>query len=114
MKPKMGNLGFTLIEIMIVVLIIGILLAVAVPNFTTARENSRARACIANLKQIQGAKDQWAIANKKGSTDSCDWSDLVGTDKYMKLTPTCPSGGSYTLGTIGEDPTCNVYGHVIQ
>jgi prepilin-type N-terminal cleavage/methylation domain-containing protein len=57
--------GFTLVEIMIVVLIIGILLAIAVPNFVRARESSRAKACVSNLKQIDAAKEQWAMDNNK-------------------------------------------------
>ncbi|MCL6624082.1 MAG: prepilin-type N-terminal cleavage/methylation domain-containing protein, partial [Fimbriimonadales bacterium] len=52
--------GFTLVEIMIVVLIIGILLAIAIPNFMRARETSRTKSCISNLRQIDAAKEQWA------------------------------------------------------
>src|SRR5207244_6719969 len=59
-----GRKGFTLVEIMIVVLIIGILLAIAVPNFIKARETSRTKSCIANLKQIDAATEQWAMDNK--------------------------------------------------
>ena len=61
--------GFTLIEIMIVVLIIAVLLAIAIPNFMKARDTSRAKACVANLRQIDTAKMQWAMDNKKVGTD---------------------------------------------
>src|SRR5262245_28052967 len=87
--------GFTLVEIMIVVLIIGILLAIAVPNFIKARESSRTKACIANLKQIDSAKEQWAMDNNKanGSTVALA-TDLVGSGKYIKSTPVCPASGT--------------------
>lgn len=113
MRLGKGELGFTLIEIMIVVLIIGILLAIAVPNFMTARENSRTKACIANLKQIQAAKEQWAMANNKTSTDTPTFGDLVDTGKFIKSTPSCPSGGTYTIGDMSNDPTCSTTGHVL-
>lgn len=100
--------GFTLIEIMIVVVIIGILLAIAVPNFVRARESSRAKSCVANLKSINGAKEQWAMDLKKTSADTPTESDLYGTDKYIKSTPVCPGGGSYTLAAVGTVPTCSV------
>lgn len=106
---RRGEKGFTLIEIMIVVLIIGILLAIAVPNFIKARETSRAKSCIANLKQIDAAKEQWAMDNKKTTGDTPAWADLVGADKYIKGNqPACPSGGTYTIGAVGTDPTCSI------
>ena len=67
MKKLNRKSGFTLVEIMIVVLIIGILMAIAVPNFIRARESSRRSSCIANLKQIDSAKEQWAMDNKAAS-----------------------------------------------
>lgn len=108
--------GFTLVEIMIVVLIIGILLAIAVPNFMRARENSRTRTCIANLRQIEAAKEQWAMDNRQPGTAQAAWSDLVGTgaNGYMKSQPVCPSGGTYTIATVENNPTCSIGGtHVL-
>src|SRR5919199_1020769 len=105
--------GFTLVEIMIVVLIIGILLAIAVPNFIKARETSRTKSCVANLKQIDSAKEQWAMDNKQQNGATVAMTDLVGTSAYLKSTPSCPSGGTYTVGTIGTAPTCSISGHVL-
>jgi competence protein ComGC len=77
---------------MIVVLIIGILLAIAVPSFMNARERSRANACRSNLRQIQAAKEQWAMANNQGPTATPGWADLV--PDFMQQQPNCPSGGN--------------------
>jgi prepilin-type N-terminal cleavage/methylation domain-containing protein len=100
--------GFTLVEIMIVVLIIGILLAIAVPNFIRARESSRAKSCVSNLKQIDSAKEQWAMDNKKTSADSPTDTDLYGATKYVKQTPACPASGTYTINAVGTGPVCSV------
>ncbi|HET6452760.1 MAG TPA: prepilin-type N-terminal cleavage/methylation domain-containing protein [Armatimonadota bacterium] len=106
---KKDERGFTLIEIMIVVLIIGILLAIAVPNFVKARETSRAKACVSNLKQIDSAKEQWAMDTKAGDTDPGPlMTAIAGSGLYIKAEPECPSGGVYTIGLIGADPTCSI------
>jgi prepilin-type N-terminal cleavage/methylation domain-containing protein len=99
--------AFTLVEIMIVVLIIGILLAIAVPNFIRARETSRARTCSSNLKQIDSAKEQYAMENRLGQGDSIPDGALWAPDGYIKNEPECPSGGTYDVGVIGDDPTCS-------
>src|SRR3954454_7371146 len=93
LNTRLGRKGFTLVEIMIVVLIIGILLAIAVPNFIKARESSRAKSCVANLKQIEAAKEQWCMDNKLGTSASPGGSDLYGSGNYIRTTPSCPSGG---------------------
>ena len=96
--------GFTLVEIMIVVAIIAILAAVAIPNFVKYRRNSQAAACVSNLKQIQAALEQAKMA---GATPSA-LADLVGSDKYIKATPTCPAGGTYDIGNDTTEPSCSL------
>ena len=101
---KKAMKGFTLVEIMIVVAIIAILAAVAIPNFVRYRKTSQMNACISNLKQIQAAVEQ----AKMGGVATPGWSDIVGTDKFIKVTPTCPAGGEYTLpANDTSDPTCS-------
>ncbi|HAY15233.1 MAG TPA: prepilin-type N-terminal cleavage/methylation domain-containing protein [Fimbriimonadaceae bacterium] len=96
------NKGFTLVEIMIVVLIIGILLAIAVPNFITARQNSRAQTIIANLEQIEAAKEQCAMNEGLAVGDDC-----ATMSDYMKNWPvTWPvTGAMANETTIGTDAT---------
>ena len=99
------NRGFTLVEIMIVVLIIGILAAIAVPNFVKARESARRATCIGNLTQINSAKEQWAMDNKKANGDAVLSTNIAPT--YVKSFPVCPSGGTYTVGNVGTNPSCS-------
>ena len=98
--------AFTLVEIMIVVLIIGILLAIAVPNFMKARDNSRAKSCMENLRQISGAKEQAAMDLRLADTAVPAQSDLMPA--YIKSWPLEPAGGTYTIGDMSTNPTCSV------
>ncbi|HET7626566.1 MAG TPA: prepilin-type N-terminal cleavage/methylation domain-containing protein, partial [Verrucomicrobiae bacterium] len=68
--------GFTLVEIMIVVAIIGLLAAIAIPNFVRARETAQKNACVNNLRQLDGAVQQWALENGKATTDTYQLSDI--------------------------------------
>ncbi len=102
--------GFTLIEIMIVVAIIGILLGIAIPNFRAHTEKARAQACQANLRLIKNAAALWALENKKALTDSVDVNALADFFDEKKI-PTCPAGGTYsTPFTPNTLPTCTVGG----
>jgi prepilin-type N-terminal cleavage/methylation domain-containing protein len=108
---KTRNPGFTLLEIMIVVAIIGMLAALAIPNFMKARTTSQKNACINNLRQIESGKEQWAMDAYKNSGDPVV---TTAINEYMKNPPSCPGGGSYTYNTIGTDATCTrtADGHV--
>ena len=105
--------AFTLVEIMIVVAIIGLLAAIAIPNFIKARELSQKNACIANLKQIDGAKNTWALEQKKVNTDTPVDSDIFGSSLYIREKPACPANGTYTLADVQTKPTCTISGHTI-
>ena len=111
LKKLLGKGGFTLVEIMIVVAIIGLLAAVAIPNFMRARERAQENACIANLKQVDGAKTLWALDTGAGSSGSPGWTDLVTA--YIKTQPSCPAGGTYTINNMSAEPTCTVTGHTL-
>jgi len=105
--------AFTLVEIMIVVAIIGLLAAIAIPNFIKAREASQKNACIANLKQMEGAKATWALEQKKTNTDTPIDTDLFGSSLYIREKPACPANGTYTLGNVQTKALCTIGGHTI-
>lgn len=103
---KLAQSGFTLVEMMIVVAIVGLLCAIAIPNFLKARNLSRLRICVNNLRQIDSAKDQWALENGLSTGDACAIDDIM---PYLRRTePKCPVGtAAYIVNKIGTTAECN-------
>ncbi len=106
--------GFTLVEIMIVVCIIGMLAAIAIPSFLKARSEAQKNTCVNNLRQIDGAKDQWALNENQPATATPVAADL---DVYIKggtadtICPADPNQSfatSYTINVLGTDPACQI------
>ena len=116
--------GFTLLETMIVVMVIGVLLGIALPNFVRARRAAHMNGCLSNLKEIDAAKQQWAMENSQPGSATPLATDLFGPGKYLTQAPTCPTTGALydaTLGSVDTYPTCpnptadggGTYAHVL-
>ena len=104
--------GFTLIEIMIVVALIGMLAAIAIPNFVKARSQSQVNACLNNLRKIDDATQEWALEHGAGPNSSVGFDDI---QPYLKSAILCPSAGSgatfattYTITTVSNKPACRI------
>jgi len=89
---------------------VGMMAAIAIPSFVKARETSQKNACINNLRQIDSAKEQWAMAGQKADGDA---PDVAAACQYIRgsTAPTCPKGGTYEFNPIGSTPTCSIPGH---
>jgi len=87
---------------------------VLVPNFVRPRYHFAKSSCIANLKQIDGAKVTWALENHKSNTDEPSTADLFGPTRYMHDVPVCEQGGTYTLGKVLEPPRCTIPYHSLD
>jgi prepilin-type N-terminal cleavage/methylation domain-containing protein len=103
-----GKAGFTLVEIMIVVAIIGLLASIAIPSYTHSRKQAYATTCINNLQKIDGAVHMWSLELKKDDGQPVAYSDI---HPYLQGSLICPSGGtsfgdSYSITTVGAAPVC--------
>src|SRR3954468_23384824 len=98
--------GFTLFEIMIVVAIIGLMAAIAIPNFVKARSTAQKNACINNLRMIDGAKQPWALENNQNENA------IPHPENLNKFLPRsfdevkCPAGGTYSINRVADKPVC--------
>jgi type II secretory pathway pseudopilin PulG len=93
------------VEIMIVVAIIGLLAAIAIPNFVKARETAQLNSIVNNLRITEGAKDQWALENKKGTGDVPVDTDLAPYMKNSAYPPTLIVGETYNILAVGTSST---------
>src|SRR5439155_26920635 len=88
---------------------LGMLSAIAIPNFVKARQTAQKSACINNLRQIDGAKQQWALENRRAASDTPLRAELLTYFKSNQF-PACPAGGQYKMNPVSQRPECSVAG----
>ncbi|MFH0908011.1 MAG: type II secretion system protein [bacterium] len=100
--------GFTLVEIMVVVALIGLLATITIPAMSYARVKSQTSSCINNLRQIDCAKDQYGFANYSVTPAIID---LIPT--YLSVEPVCPAAGSYIISSLDAGTKCTIMNHTL-
>jgi hypothetical protein len=103
-----GNQSAAVVALLPAAAVSGMLAAIAIPNFVKARSTSQQNACINNLRQLDAAKNEWALEKGKKSTDTPTMDDLK---PYLGKIPHCPAGGTYTINAVGQPPECSIPGH---
>jgi hypothetical protein len=88
--------------------IAGLIAYVVLPNFFPVQPPMQQFSCVANLRQLEAAKEQWALEFHKSTNDIVTATDLR---PYLRAMLTCPQGGTYTLGKVGELPSCSISEH---
>jgi Tfp pilus assembly protein PilE len=100
--------GFTVLEIMIILMLISLLAILAFPAYARSRRVAARATCLANLRQLEGAKNQWSLENKVSNSAIPTDTDLFGENKYIRTKPVCPAGGSYSFGSLNQKVTCSL------
>jgi hypothetical protein len=103
-----GNQSAAVVALLPAAAVSGMLAAIAIPNFVKARSTSQQNACINNLRQLDAAKNEWALEKGKKSTDTPTMDDLK---PYLGKIPHCPAGGTYTINAVGQPPECSIPDH---
>ena len=109
----LGGLITGYISIALSICMIPLLAAIAIPNFVKAREVAQMNVCRNNLRQIEGAKQMWALKEKKEQTDTPTPEDLAAYLKNGFQSLTCPIGGTYSINAVNETPTCSIPKHTL-
>jgi hypothetical protein len=98
---------FSLVSIFMV----GMLAAIAIPNFVVARKKAQLNACQANLRTLQAGKESWALQDPARKGQTPEEADIIGAGKYVPVA-ICPAKGTYFLNRLNESPTCSVHGEI--